>query len=68
MHQKIVVFQVVGPLWPGYPPPHTLLISRLLLFENNKVCLKVSVDELSEKIEAFEDYVQSVDVAAMNKI
>jgi len=29
---------------------------------------KVSVDELSEKIEAFEDYVQSVDVAAMNKI
>jgi len=30
--------------------------------------LKVSVDELSEKIEAFEDFVQSVDVAAMNKI
>jgi len=29
---------------------------------------KVSVDELSEKIEAFEDFVQSVDVAAMNKI
>merc|ERR1711909_235091 len=29
---------------------------------------KVSVDELSEKIEGFEDYVQSVDVAAMNKI
>jgi len=29
---------------------------------------KVSVDELSEKIEEFEDYVQSVDVAAMNKI
>jgi len=28
----------------------------------------VSVDELSEKIEEFEDYVQSVDVAAMNKI
>merc|ERR1712179_65052 len=29
---------------------------------------KVSVDELSEKIEGFEDYVQSVDVSAMNKI
>jgi len=29
---------------------------------------KVSVDELSEKIEEFEDYVQSVDIAAMNKI
>jgi len=29
---------------------------------------KVSIDELSEKIEEFEDYVQSVDVAAMNKI
>merc|ERR1712098_784726 len=29
---------------------------------------KVSIDELSEKIEAFEDFVQSVDIAAMNKI
>nr|AGN29612.1 elongation factor 1-beta [Acartia pacifica] len=29
---------------------------------------KVSVDELMEKIEAFEDFVQSVDVSAMNKI
>merc|ERR1712240_189634 len=29
---------------------------------------KVSVDELGEKIEGFEDFVQSVDVAAMNKI
>merc|ERR1712098_280076 len=29
---------------------------------------KVSIDELSEKIQEFEDYVQSVDVAAMNKI
>merc|ERR1711889_25349 len=28
----------------------------------------VSVDELSEKIEEFEDYVQSCDVNAMNKI
>ena len=28
----------------------------------------VSIDELSEKIEAFEDYVQSVDVVAFNKI
>merc|ERR1712042_234009 len=29
---------------------------------------KVSIDELGEKIEGFEDFVQSVDVAAMNKI
>jgi len=29
---------------------------------------KVSIDELSEKIEEFDDYVQSVDVAAFNKI
>merc|ERR1712242_104866 len=29
---------------------------------------KVSIEELSEKMEEFEDYVQSVDVAAMNKI
>merc|ERR1712121_277826 len=30
--------------------------------------LKVSIDELQEKIEEFEDHVQSVDIAAMNKI
>lgn len=29
---------------------------------------KVSVDELTEKIEGFEDFVQSVDIAAFNKI
>ncbi len=30
--------------------------------------LKVSIDELQEKIQDLEDYVQSCDVAAMNKI
>jgi len=29
---------------------------------------KVSIDELTEKLEAFEDFVQSVDIAAFNKI
>ena len=29
---------------------------------------KVSIEELQEKIADFEDYVQSCDVAAMNKI
>jgi elongation factor 1-beta len=29
---------------------------------------KVSVDDLTEEITAFEDYVQSVDIAAFNKI
>lgn len=29
---------------------------------------KVSVDDLQEKIEAFEDMVQSVEIAAFNKI
>ena len=29
---------------------------------------KVSVDDLQEKIEAFEDEVQSVDIAAFNKL
>lgn len=29
---------------------------------------KVSIEELQEKIEAFEDFVQSVDIAAFNKI
>ena len=29
---------------------------------------KVSIDELSEQIQEFEDFVQSVDIAAMSKI
>jgi elongation factor 1-beta len=29
---------------------------------------KVSIEELSEEIQEFEDYVQSVDIAAMSKI
>jgi len=29
---------------------------------------KVSVEELTEKLEALEDFVQSVDIAAFNKI
>lgn len=29
---------------------------------------KVSTDDVQEKIEAFEDYVQSVDIAAFNKL
>jgi len=29
---------------------------------------KVSIEELTEKIEAFEDFIQSVDIAAFNKI
>lgn len=29
---------------------------------------KVSVDELQEKMQEFEDFVQSVDIAAFNKI
>merc|ERR1712211_23624 len=29
---------------------------------------KVSIEELTEKIETFEDFVQSVDIAAMDKI
>ena len=29
---------------------------------------KVSIEELSEKIESFEDFVQSVDIAAFQKI
>ena len=29
---------------------------------------KVGVDDLSERIEAFEDFVQSVDIAAFNKV
>ena len=36
----------------------------IFIVEDNKV----SIEELSQKITEFEDFVQSVDIAAMNKI
>ena len=44
----------------------TLFCCTVKLFFLSSV--KVSIEELSEKIEEFEDFVQSVDVAAFNKI
>merc|ERR1712098_424289 len=48
------------------------LVKKLNALELQIMCTvedeKVSIDELSEKIEEFEDFVQSCDVAAMNKI
>ena len=45
----------------------------LMLIDHDQVMCtveddKVSIEELSEKIEEFEDFVQSCDVNAMNKI
>lgn len=46
------------------------LFSFILLLQITFIVLdeKVSIEELSEKIEAFEDFVQSVDIAAFQKI
>jgi hypothetical protein len=43
-------------------------LDTLFLIESCDDVSQVSVDDLEEKITALEDYVQSVDVAAMQKI
>merc|ERR1711915_905064 len=68
MEEKVRTVAMDGLVWGA---------SKLqpLAFGINKLSIlctvedaKVSVDDLTEKIEAFEDYVQSVDVAAFNKV
>jgi len=44
-----------------------LPLQKIYLF-TDIILFQVSIEELGEKIEGFEDFVQSVDVAAMNKI
>ena len=48
------------------------IIAIVSCWNNQVMCTveddKVSIEELSEKIEEFEDFVQSCDVNAMNKI
>lgn len=47
---------------------NVFLIEKLNTFISFHTDDKISTDELQEKIESFEDYVQSVDIAAFNKI
>ena len=43
-------------------------LKKILRIIISFLSITVSIEELSEKIEAFEDFVQSVDVAAFQKI
>lgn len=67
--KKILAIEMDGLLWK------TQYKKEPIAFGVNKLVIgatvedeKVSTDDLQEKIEAFEDYVQSVDIAAFNKV
>lgn len=67
--KKILSIEMDGLLWKTQykKEPIAFGINKLLIgatVEDEKV----STDDLQEKIEAFEDYVQSVDIAAFNKV
>lgn len=68
MENHVRTIEMDGLLWgQGRLQPIGYGISKLVIncvVEDDKI----SIEELSEKIEAFEDYVQSVDVAAFNKV
>jgi len=68
MEKNVRTIEMDGLLWgQGRLQPVGYGISKLVIncvVEDDKV----SIEELSEKIEEFEDFVQSVDVAAFNKI
>merc|ERR1712168_872348 len=68
MEEQVKSIQMEGLVWGACE-------LKPLAFGIKKLCILctvvddlVSVDDLSEKIEQFEDYVQSVDVAAFNKV
>mmetsp|Transcript_42252 Transcript_42252/g.30430 ORF Transcript_42252/g.30430 Transcript_42252/m.30430 type:complete len:123 (-) Transcript_42252:58-426(-) len=67
--KKILAIEMDGLLWKTQykKEPIAYGINKLLIgatVEDEKV----STDDLQESIEAFEDYVQSVDIAAFNKV
>jgi len=68
LEKNVRTIEMDGLLWgQGRLQPVGYGISKLVIncvVEDDKV----SIEELSEKIEEFEDFVQSVDVAAFNKI
>merc|ERR1712112_642760 len=68
MLEKVKTIEMDGLLWGASKKvPIGYGISKLQVMCTVED-LKVSIDELQEKIEEFEDHVQSVDIAAMNKI
>lgn len=67
--KKILAIEMDGLLWKTQykKEPIAYGVFKLLIgatVEDDKV----STDDLQEKIEAFEDFVQSVDIAAFNKV
>merc|ERR1712025_865787 len=68
MLEKVKTIEMDGLLWGASKKvPIGYGISKLQVMCTVED-LKVSIDELQEEIEEFEDHVQSVDIAAMNKI
>jgi len=68
MEKTVRTIEMEGLLWgAGRLVPLAYGIKKLQI-SCVVVDEKVSVEELTEKIEAFEDFVQSVDIAAFNKI
>jgi len=68
MERRVREIQMDGLLWGASKlVPLAFGIKKLQIMTTVEDD-KVSIEELSEKIEAIEDYVQSVDIAAFNKI
>lgn len=61
------ILQSAKPCFAGELKPLAFGIKKLTIL-STVVDDKVSVDDLTEKIEALEDIVQSVDIAAFNKV
>jgi len=68
MEEKVRSVQMDGLLWGASKlVPVGYGINKLQIM-STIVDDKVSVEELTETIEGFEDFVQSVDIAAFNKV
>ncbi|GLG94632.1 Elongation factor 1-beta' [Gryllus bimaculatus] len=68
MEQKVRTIEMDGLLWGGsklVPVGYGINKLQIMCVVEDE---KVSVDLLTEQIQEFEDYVQSVDIAAFNKI
>merc|ERR1711971_701303 len=68
MLKEVKTIEMEGLVWGAsklVPVGYGINKLQLMCVEEDD---KVSIEELSEKMTEFEDFVQSVDVAAMNKI
>ena len=68
MLKSVKTIDMDGLLWGAFKLVHVGYGIKKLQVMCVVEDAKVSIDELQEKISEFEDFVQSVDVAAMNKI